>query len=266
MCLEEEENVGLLLPDQLVLEVFDVADFLAQAMLGFYLVEVADDLPVQFQQAVVGFGEGCLDGSDGFPELGVYAVHDALGFFYKEGNVGPLGVQLLQAFAFDGIVPLVFVGAFDVAFEIDDVALRGHPDAAEDVGDFSHIASFGFLGAGGHPKLDVGREGVDVLPDGLDVDLFVHFQYFLKKAEVGVFQHKDALDQAYDTVVLQQPQASFVRGTEVFDGLFPPEGRRFPAREKEAKQFLFPCDDAKQCVDVPKRVHRTKISPRGSNF
>ena len=130
----------------------------------------------------------------------------------QEGDIGPLAIQVLQALALDGIVPLILVGAVDGPLEVNDIAVRGKGDAPEDPEDLPHIAMLPRVRAHREPELDVLVQGIDMLLHAEYIDFLIHLQHLLEKAQVGIFQHQQAVRLADDPVIQKIVQPAAVLG------------------------------------------------------
>ena len=130
----------------------------------------------------------------------------------QEGDIGPLAVQVLQALALDGIVPLILVGAVDGPLEVNDIAVRGKGDAPEDPEDLPHIAMLPRVRTYCEPQFDVLVQRINMLLHGEHVDFLVYLQYLLEKAQVGILQHQQAVRLADDPVIQKIVQPAAVLG------------------------------------------------------
>ena len=162
---------------------------------------------------------------------------------------------MLQTLAFKCIVPLVLVGAVYVALEVNHIPLGGQADVPENPHHLRHKAAFLHLCPGREPKVDVLRERVHVLPHGRYVNLLVHLQHLLEKAQVGILQHQEALSLADDPVLQKKAQPSPIPAQEMLQSLLPPQRGRLPAGEQEFEDLLLARNHPKQRIYVPECVH-----------
>ena len=202
MRLQRPNHVRPALPYQLVLKILDSADLLYQPLLRLNLIEVHDNLAVQFQQAMIRFRERVLYTCYRLLQMGFHPrtekhlltyVKELFRFFNQQGDICPFPVQILESLALDGIIALIFVRAVDGPLEIDDIAVGRQCDATKYPQDFPHITMPPGVRSYREPEFDVFVQGIDVLFDGEDVDLLIHFQHLLEKAQVGILQDQEAV-------------------------------------------------------------------------